>query len=173
MGSAIVTRPRPRPRPPQTLSCVHSTGHKFEPIVFIFGMGIDCGKISTPIDFGRVPRSKMAAAGHFGKKIKTSDFRSKTRFRQFPAKKKKKKKKKFQCNFFFGSGLTKFSGFFFFFFFPPPRLHNLFSGNFRAPKKKNQCKIFFGSGLIENFRDFFSVFLASLNIMLILVIAVW
>ena len=31
MGSAIVTRPRPPP--PQTLSCVHSTGHKFEPIV--------------------------------------------------------------------------------------------------------------------------------------------
>ena len=94
MGSAIVTRPPP-PRPPrprpQTLSCVHSRGHKFEPIVFIFGMGIDCGKISTPIDFGRVPRSKMAAGGHFGKKINTSDFRSKTRFRQFPAKKKKKK----------------------------------------------------------------------------------
>ena len=123
---------RPRPPRPETLSCVHSTGHKFEPIVFIFGMGVDCGKISTPIVFGRVPRSKMAAGGHFGKKIKTSDFRSKTRFRQFPAKK---------IFFFFFPHLKNFSGldlenfrnFFFFFFFPPPPIFvpKRVSGNFQ------------------------------------------
>ena len=31
---------------------MHSTGHKYEPILFIFGMGIGYGKISTPIVFG-------------------------------------------------------------------------------------------------------------------------
>ena len=67
--------------------CARSTGHKYEPIVFIFGMGIDCGKISTPIVLGGNPESRWPPAAILEKKLKTSDFCFKTCFRQFPAKK--------------------------------------------------------------------------------------
>jgi hypothetical protein len=92
-GSATV---RPRP-PPQRFPRQHSTTRNYQPIPFIFGEGIGYGKISTPIVFGRFPISKMAAGGHFGKKIKIENFCAIICFRQFRAKK-----------FFFFFSLLKF-----------------------------------------------------------------
>ena len=70
-GSASVTPRPPPPRPPQTLSCVHSTGHKYEPIHFIFGMGIGYGKISAEFVFGAFSDIQDGRQWPFCKKINT------------------------------------------------------------------------------------------------------
>ena len=110
-------RPRPRPRRPRPSRwvCERASTYSFDPIVLKFGVGICYGKGTKPIDFGGNPESKMAAGGHFGKKIKTLWF-SRHKFVSGNFQQKKIFFFFLPTKILFASGLKKFSGFFFFFF---------------------------------------------------------
>ena len=67
--------------------------------------------------FRQCLKSKMAAGGHFEKKIWSLFFNATIWFEQFQAKKKKKKIFAFEKFFFFGDFLENFGKFLDFFFF--------------------------------------------------------